>query len=264
MDDAGQRDRGISLSDAIYEAYERRLLAEVKKGKVPTHVAVIMDGNRRFAHDLGVETGEGYMRGRERLEKLMEWCIEIGVRVITVYAFSTENMRRPREETERLMDLFAENFRKAGDDERVHKYRIRIRAIGQRSLLPEHVRQAIAYAEERTRDYDSYHYNVAVAYGGRQEIITAIREIAKDIRSGTLTPEDITEDLLSSKMYTKDLPDPDLIIRTSGEERISNFLLWQVAYSELYFCDVYWPGFRKIDLLRAIRSYQKRMRRMGR
>lgn len=253
-----------TISDALYDAYERKLLEEVRKGNIPTHVAVIMDGNRRFARELGLDTEEGYLKGRERLEKLLEWCIELGIRVITVYAFSTENLKnRPRNEVDRLMELFAENFRKAADDPRVHEHRIRIRALGQVSLLPEGVQEAIRYAEEKTKGYTSFLYNIAIAYGGRQEIISAIRSIAEDILAGKVKTEEITEELLASYLYTRDLPDPDLIIRTSGEERISNFLLWQAAYSELYFCDVYWPGFRKIDFLRAIRSYQMRSRKYG-
>jgi len=253
-----------SISDAMYDAYERRLLSEVKAGRIPTHIAVIMDGNRRFAHQLGLDTQEGYLKGREKLEKLMEWCVELGIKVITVYAFSTENlMNRPREEVDRLMRLFEENFRKAADDPRVHEHKVRIRALGQQNLLPSEVQDAIRYAEERTKGYDKHFYNIAVAYGGREEIVSAIRKIADDVLGNKVKRDDITEQLISSYLYTKDLPDPDLIIRTSGEERISNFLLWQVAYSELYFCDVYWPGFRKIDLLRAIRSFQMRHRKYG-
>ncbi|MGB9636893.1 MAG: polyprenyl diphosphate synthase, partial [Thermoplasmata archaeon] len=189
--------------------------------------------------------------------------LEIGLRVLTVYAFSTENFTRSSEEVMLLIKLFEENFRKLGDDERVHKYKIRVRVIGKRELLPQSLISAIEYAEEKTKDYNEYFFNLAVAYGGRQEIIDAIKEIAKDVKEGKLKIEDISEELVSSKLYTKDLPDPDLILRTSGEERISNFLLWQIAYSELYFVDVYWPGFRKIDLLRAIRAYQMRQRRFG-
>ena len=161
------------------------------------------------------------------------------------------------------MDLFEESFRNAGDDPRVHENRVRIRAIGHRELLPDKVIKAIEYAESRTRDYSDFNYNLAVAYGGRQELVRSMEKIGKKIKDGELNPEEIDADLISSNLYTSGLPDPDLILRTSGEERISNFLLWQLAYSELYFADVYWPDMRKIDFLRAIRSFQKRKRRLG-
>lgn len=161
------------------------------------------------------------------------------------------------------MRMFIMNFRKLGDDERVHKNRIRVRVLGRRDILPQDLRDAIQYAEEKTKGYDSYFFNIAVGYGGREEIVQAIKGIADAVKSGKLRSEEISEKTFSDFLYTKDMPDPDLILRTSGEERISNFLLWQLAYSELYFSDVYWPGFRKIDFLRAIRSYQQRKRRFG-
>ena len=233
-------------------------------GDLPRHVAIIMDGNRRFAKEIGLgNTLEGHTKGRDKLEEVLEWCLEVGVRILTVYAFSTENITRPTEEIQHLMHLFAENFRRVGDDARVHQHHIKIRVFGDRALLPKEVVEAIEYAEGRTQDYDEYRFNLAVAYGGRQEILTAIRDVVRDAQAGKVQPEDIDEKFFSRRLYTADLPDPDLVLRTSGEERISNFLLWQLAYAELYFVDVYWPGFRKIDFLRAIRSYQMRTRRYG-
>jgi tritrans,polycis-undecaprenyl-diphosphate synthase [geranylgeranyl-diphosphate specific] len=252
------------ISEAAYQAYERKLLREVHKGPIPKHVAIIMDGNRRFARELGLSSTDGHRKGKEKLEEVLEWCLDVGIHVLTVYAFSTENLMRDDGELRDLMLLFAENFRKAGDDERVHKHHIRIRVLGQRHLLPKEVQEAIEYAESRTKDYDDYFFNLAVAYGGRQEIVDAIRRVVMDAKEGKISVEDIDEGLFSRHLYTGDLPDPDLVLRTSGEERISNFLLWQLAYSELYFVDVYWPGFRKIDFLRAIRSFQMRQRRFGR
>jgi len=252
------------ISDAAYQAYERRLLGQVKHGTIPNHVAIIMDGNRRFAREIGLgNILDGHVKGRDKLEEVLEWCLEVGVRILTVYAFSTENLRRPSTEVQHLMHLFAENFRRVGDDERVHKHRIRITVFGNRDLLPDEVLESIRYAEDRTKDYDAYRFNLAVAYGGREEILDAIRDVVKDAQAGTVTPADIDEKFFSKRLYTADLPDPDLVLRTSGEERISNFLLWQLAYAELYFVDVYWPGFRKIDFLRALRSYQMRQRRYG-
>ncbi len=222
-----------------------------------------MDGNRRFAKQLGLDEGSGHEKGREKLEEMLEWCTDIDIEILTVYAFSTENFKRDSKEVRDLMDLFKENFKKAAQDERVHERKIRIRAIGNIEELPEDVKEAIAYAEERTKDYDEYFFNIAVGYGGREEIVQAIRKVAEEVKRGEIRVEDIDERVLSDRLYTSDFPDPDLILRTSGEERISNFLLWQAAYSELYFTDVYWPGFRKIDFLRAVRSYQDRKRRKG-
>ena len=251
------------LSDAAYQAYETRLLQQVKGGAIPKHVAIIMDGNRRFAAEIGLSSIEGHEKGRMKLEEVLDWCLEVGVRILTLYAFSTENFLRADAEVKHIMASFAENFRRAGDDERVHRHRIRVRAFGRRELLPKEVQDAIAYAEEKTKGYSDYQLNLAVAYGGRQEIVDAIRDVVRDAKAGKVDVEDIDESFFSRRLYTGDLPDPDLVLRTSGEERISNFLLWQLAYAELYFVDVYWPGFRKIDFLRAIRSYQMRRRRYG-
>ncbi len=252
------------ISEAAYQAYERKLLRETLQGPIPKHLAVIMDGNRRFARELGLSSSDGHRKGREKLEEVLEWCLDVGIRILTVYAFSTENLRRNDAEVKELMNLFAENFRRAGDDKRVHEHHIKIKVLGQKHLLPEYVQEAIDYAESRTRDYDQYLFNLGVAYGGRQEIVDAIRQVVKDAQAGKVGIEEIDESFFSKQLYTGDLPDPDLVLRTSGEERLSNFLLWQLAYSELYFVDVYWPGFRKIDFLRAIRSYQMRQRRYGR
>ena len=165
--------------------------------------------------------------------------------------------------TSDLMDLFEDNFIKLADDDRVHRYGIKVKVLGQRELIPANVLEAIEVAEEKTKDYSDHYYNIALAYGSRQEIIHAIKQIAQKVKDGEMEIEDICEDTVSTYLYTADFPDPDLVLRTSGEERVSNFLLWQLAYSELYFTDVYWPGFRKIDFLRAIRSYQLRQRRFG-
>ncbi len=193
----------------------------------------------------------------------MEWCLDLGIKVLTVYAFSTENLNREQSEIDYLMHIFEENFNKLADDERIHKYGIRLTVLGQRELLPENVQRAIRFAEEKTAPYSNYYYNIAIAYGSRQEIIQAIKGIAQAVKDDKLTVDQIDEDVVTRFLYTADFPDPDLVLRTSGEERVSNFLLWQLAYSELYFTDVYWPGFRKVDFLRAIRSYQMRQRRFG-
>jgi len=256
-------DLSKAISSTAYSTYEKRLLKEVMSRPVPHHVAIIMDGNRRYASEFGMLISEGHEKGREKLEQILEWCMEIGVKMLTVYAFSTENVTRDKEEVDNLMRMFADNFRRLAEEERVHKHKIRVRVLGQKEMLPKDVQKAISAAEEKTKDYDKYFFNLAVAYGGREEIVQAIRKIAGEVQSGKLSVDEITEKTFTDYLYTKDMPDPDLILRTSGEERISNFLLWQLAYSELYFSDVYWPGFRKIDFLRAVRAYQLRKRRFG-
>ena len=248
----------------VYKIYEKRLERQIRKGVVPTHLAVIMDGNRRYAEDLGILPHEGHIEGKSTLENLSDWCRNLDRKHLTVYAFSLENFDRDEKELGPLMDLFEESFRNAGDDPRVHSNKVRVRAIGHREMLPEKVVEAIEYAESKTKDYSDFNYNLAVAYGGRQELVRSMEKIAKKVKKGEIEPSDIDAQLISSNLYTSGLPDPDLILRTSGEERISNFLLWQLAYSELYFADVFWPDMRKIDFLRAIRSFQKRKRRLGR
>ena len=222
-----------------------------------------MDGNRRFAaaHDLLIP--EGHDRGKQKLEDLLDWCLEVGIRVLTVYGLSTENLHRDPAEVEALMSLFERAFREVALDARVHRHHIRVRAIGRRELLPERVRSAIEQAERTTEGYSDYIFNIAIAYGGREEILEAIRALAREVASGRLRPEAIDGNTVARHLYTSDLPDPDLIFRTSGEERVSNFLLWQSAYSELYFSDVLWPGLTHIEFLRAIRAYQMRRRRYG-
>jgi tritrans,polycis-undecaprenyl-diphosphate synthase [geranylgeranyl-diphosphate specific] len=256
------------LTDIIkgqaYGQYELKLEREVRQGKIPKHVAVIMDGNRRYAEEtLHADAKQGHMKGKDKLEELLEWCMEIGVKVLTVYAFSTENFSRKEDEVGFLMDLLEKSLYLFADDERIHKNRVKLKVIGDISMIPDSVAEAVRYAEKKTSEYSDFHLNMAIAYSGRQEIKDAIRSIAKKIKTGEIEIEDIDETLISGHMYSPGVPDPDLVLRTSGELRVSNFLLWQLAYSELYFSDVYWPGFRKMDFLRAIRSYQQRSRRFG-
>ncbi|MGA9840332.1 MAG: polyprenyl diphosphate synthase [Thermoplasmata archaeon] len=222
-----------------------------------------MDGNRRFAGARGMGVQDGHQAGRDTLEELLDWCLDVQVRILTVYALSTENFTRPPEELAGLMDLFDRALRDIATDPRVHHNQIRVRVIGNRTALPARVQEAIDIAENATRDYTAYQYNVALAYGGRDEIVHAIRALAREVRDQGLDPDTIDSETVARHLYTKDLPDPDLIFRTSGEERISNFLLWQSAYSELYFSDVMWPGLTRLDFLRAIRAFQLRRRRYG-
>ncbi|HUL38913.1 MAG TPA: polyprenyl diphosphate synthase, partial [Methanomassiliicoccales archaeon] len=193
----------------------------MQEDRVPRHIAIIMDGNRRFAREFGLRPEEGHMKGKDKLEEVMEWCLDLGIKVLTVYAFSTENLNREPSEVEYLMHIFEENFNKLADDERIHKYGIRLTVLGQRELLPEKVQKAIEFAEEKTSSYSNYFYNIAIAYGSRQEIIQAIKGIAQSVKDGKLNVDQIDEDVVTKYLYTADFPDPDLILRTSGEERVS-------------------------------------------
>jgi tritrans,polycis-undecaprenyl-diphosphate synthase [geranylgeranyl-diphosphate specific] len=251
------------VGDTLRDLTERRLFELIRSEPVPNHLAIIMDGNRRFATEQGMGIKDGHAAGRDTLESLLNWCLELEIRILTVYALSTENLGRPAEEVAGLMDLFDRALRDIATDARVHRHEIRVRVIGNRAALPARVREAIDIAERATEGYSKYRYNVALAYGGRDEIVEAIRALAREVRDAGLDPDAIDSDAVSRHLYTRDLPDPDLIFRTSGEERISNFLLWQSAYSELYFSDVLWPGLTRLEFLRAIRAFQMRRRRYG-
>jgi tritrans,polycis-undecaprenyl-diphosphate synthase [geranylgeranyl-diphosphate specific] len=253
------------ISDPVYSVYQSRIEKEVRGHEMPQHIAVIMDGNRRYAREvLGTDdTNKGHELGKSKLREVLDWCIDLGIRYLTVYAFSMENFNRDDSEVDYLMDILAEALTEFANDDRIHLHKVSIRVIGDCSLLPEHVVKAIDFALEKTKGYDDYHLNLAIAYSGRNDITNAVRGIAKDVVDGKLGIDDIDENVFGKYVSTFGLPDPDLVMRTSGEVRISNFLLWQMAYSELYFIDVYWPGFRYIDLLRAIRTYQQRHRRYG-
>lgn len=226
---------------------------------------VILDGNRRWASTRDMIPWEGHREGAEKVKNFLEWCLDIGINTITLYGFSIENFNRSKKEVEQLMKLYEEHLVEVLRSDVIHKNKVRISAIGRINLLPNKLRKLISEVEASTKDYDQFYLNIALAYGGRAEIVDATKEIAVKVKTGELIPEDIDEDLFEEHLYTSYLPqqDPDLIIRTSGESRLSNFLIWQSAYSELFLVDVYWPDFREIDLERAIRSYQSRHRRYG-
>jgi tritrans,polycis-undecaprenyl-diphosphate synthase [geranylgeranyl-diphosphate specific] len=248
-----------------YKLYEKWLWHQVKNNVKPEHIAIILDGNRRWASEKDLNPWYGHKEGAEKVEKLLEWCLKLNVKSITLYAFSTENFRRPQKEVEEIMRIASEKLQKIVTDERIHKNKIRVKIIGRTNLLPENLQKIIADVERATQNYDKHFLNIAFAYGGRAEIVDAARKIAEKVRKKELAPEDVNEELFEKHLYTSHMSkqDPDLIIRTSGEERLSGFLLWQSAYSELCFLDVYWPDFRVIDLLRAVRTFQKRKRRFG-
>ncbi len=249
----------------IYKVYEKWLQFQVKNGNKPEHIAIILDGNRRWATEQSLNPWMGHHFGAGKVEDLLYWCLDLKVKSITLYAFSTENFVRAPQEVEQIMQIAGEKLREIITDERIHKNKIRVKVIGRVGSLPKSLQELVREAEEATKDYDEHFLNVALAYGGRAEIVDAAKKIAKEVEKGKLKPDAIDEQLFETHLYTAYLPkqDPDLIIRTSGEERLSGFLLWQSAYSELCFLDVYWPDFRRIDLLRAVRTFQKRKRRFG-
>ncbi len=251
------------ISKKINEFRDLKLLEQIKNNEVPKHVAIIMDGNRRFATELGLPPDAGHLFGRDKLEEVLEWCFDLRIKNLTVYAFSTENFDRDNNEVKTLMTLCRNELEKASKDSRIHKNKVKIRVIGRLDLLPENISKSAQIVMDKTKDYNNYSLNIAIAYGGREEIIQAIQKIASDVKENKLKIEDIKESIVSKYLYTNGLPVPDLILRTSGEERISNFLLWQLAYSELYFSDVYWPAFQKRDFLKAIKTCQQRKRRFG-
>jgi len=250
----------------VYKLYEKWLWRQIKDGEMPSHVGVILDGNRRWARSRGLPPWSGHEEGAKRVEELLKWCIEAGIKTLTIYVFSTENFQRPREEVDAIMRLAKKYIKRAIESEEIHKHKVRVKAIGRLELLPEDLREVIGELEKATEKYNDHYLNIAIAYGGRSEIIDAVKRIAEKVKMGELEVEEINEEVFEKHLYTSHLPNPypDLIIRTSGEERLSGFLLWQCAYSELIFLDVYWPDFRKIDFWRAIRIYQKRERRYGR
>ena len=248
------------LRRPLDRAYERLLSSELDE--TPDHVAVIQDGNRRYASQQGDDPTEGHRAGAETTESLIEWCDDLDIQELTLYAFSTENFERPPEEREALFDLIERKLREFADHERVHESEVRIRAIGEVAELPERVREAAAYADRRTRSYDRFHLNVALAYGGRRELLGAARRVAEAVAAGECEPGDVDVGTVEDALYDGPTRDVDLIVRTGGDERTSNFLPWQANGNEaaVYFCTPYWPEFRKIDFLRGIRTYQHRQR----
>jgi len=250
----------------VYKIYEKYLEHQISKKEKPKHIGLILDGNRRWAREKSLPTKLGHYFGAENAKNLLDWCYKLGIESVTVFAFSTENFNRPKEEVDELFAIMEEKLRELLQDERIHKYRVRVKGIGKMDLLPQSIRSLLSDIERNTADYDQHFLNIALAYGGRSEIVDAVKKICEEVKAGRLDPSTISAETIERHLYTSHLPhpDPDLIIRTSGEERLSGFLLWQSAYSELVFLDIFWPEFRKIDLMRAIRIYQQRDRRFGR
>lgn len=253
----------MGLSDLLYGVYERRVQRNLDQRRMPGHVAVMLDGNRRWARAFGAETSSGYLAGAQKAREFLGWCDEVGVRVVTLFLLSTDNLHRPAAQLTPLLGIIEQlvaELAKAG--------RWRIHPVGALDVLPDRTTRVLKEAADETRDLDGMLVNVAVGYGGRREIADAVRSLLHEHASrGTpieRLAEVITVEHIAEHLYTKGQPDPDLVIRTSGEQRLSGFLLWQSANSEFYFCEALWPDFRRVDFLRAVRSYGERERRFGR
>ncbi|MCF2528187.1 isoprenyl transferase [Yinghuangia soli] len=252
----------MSLRDLAYGAYGRRIEASLDRTDIPRHVGVILDGNRRWAKAYGEETAEGHRKGADKIHELLGWCEEVGVEVVTLWLLSTDNLNRPPDELTDLMEIIENAVRDLAATRRW-----RVHPVGALDLLPEHTSRVLKESEAATADIDGVLVNVAVGYGGRREIADAVRSLLQEHAGRGTSIEELAEVLdvehISEHLYTRGQPDPDLVIRTSGEQRLSGFLLWQSAHSEFYFCEAFWPDFRKVDFLRALRDYAARNRRYG-
>jgi undecaprenyl diphosphate synthase len=232
-----------------------------KRPSIPEHVAIIMDGNGRWAQGRGLPRLKGHERGAESVRAVLRACREVGVKYLTLYAFSSENWVRPRAEVEGLMALLRRFLRK--EEEELHKNDVRLRAIGRLDDLPAAVRRELQRVIESTKDNTTATLTLALSYGGRAELTDAVKAIAGEVAAGRISPDSINEKTIARYLYAPDIPDPDMMIRTSGEMRISNFLLWQLSYAEIYVTDVLWPDFREAQFKEAIEAYKKRHRRFG-
>lgn len=256
------------IAPIFYRLYQQRLLRKVRSQPMPQHIGLILDGNRRYGRLKHLTEPQSiYTNGADKLDDLLDWCVELAIPAITLWVFSTENLHRAPEEVSGLLAAIEVKLRRLTDDPLIHQQRVRVRAVGRTELLPASTQQAVHAAESATANYDGLHLTLAAAYGGREEITDAMQALLREPQycnqpAGEVATQ-VTPEMLGRYMYAPDLPDLDLIIRTSGEIRLSGFLLWQSAYSEFYFTDVFWPAFRRIDFLRAVRAYQQRQRRFG-
>jgi len=246
----------------LYPVYESRVVRHLPADRVPRHVGVMLDGNRRWAKQMGADTADGHRAGAANIVPLLTWCEEVGVEVVTLWLLSTDNLNRPVAELEPLLNII-----RGVIEELSAERRWRIHPVGALDLLPEMLSHDLKAAEEATRDLDGLLVNIAVGYGGRREIADAVRSLLLEHAEKGTSLEELAEVIdvehIAEHLYTKGQPDPDLVIRTSGEQRLGGFLLWQSAQSEFYFCEAYWPDFRRVDFLRAIRAYAARERRFG-
>lgn len=249
----------------FYRLYERKLESQIKQDRLPEHVAIILDGNRRWAKYHFLANKGAHAIGADKAEQLLTWIYDLRIKITTLYVLSIENLERDKKELNDIFELLGLKLEKLYTDSRIHERQMKIKAIGNIEALPKSIKEILFKLEKETNHYDLTFLNIAIAYGGQQELVEAIRKIAYDVEKKELQISDINEQSIDSYLYTSHLPqpEPDLILRTSGEKRLSGFLLWQSAYSELVFMDVFWPEFRKIDLMRAIRTFQRRRRRYG-
>ena len=257
-----------TLFAPLYGLYEQRLLRHIRARPAPTHIGLILDGNRRYGRQHKLSgPADAYMAGADKLDDLLQWCIEAGVPAITVWVFSTDNKKRPLKEVDGIFAAVEKKVEALALDPQVHKRHIRVRAVGRTELLPPSTLQCLKAAEAATAGYGGLQLTIAAGYGGREEIVDAVRGFLNEqlVRGAGLKDaiDLVTPEAIGRSLYAPDLPDPDLIIRTSGEIRLSGFLLWQSVSSEFYFTDVHWPAFRRIDFLRALRAFQQRQRRYG-
>ena len=249
----------------FYRFYERKLESQIKQDRLPEHVAIILDGNRRWAKYHFLANKGAHALGADKAEQLLTWIYDLRIKITTLYVLSIENLDRDKKELDDIFELLGIKLEKLYNDSRIHERQMKIKAIGNIDALPKSLKEILSKLEKETDRYDTTFLNIAIAYGGQQELVEAIRKIAYDVEKKELQISDINGQSIDSYLYTSHLPqpEPDLILRTSGEKRLSGFLLWQSAYSELVFMDVFWPEFRKIDLMRAIRTFQRRRRRYG-
>lgn len=257
------------LKQPLYSLYEHRLLRQLREGELPRHVGIILDGNRRFGRRRQIaDPHELYAMGAAKLDDVLNWCCALGIPAVTLWVCSTRNLQRPAQEVSGILSAIQDKLAALATDPLLHQHRVRVRAAGRLNLLTASLRATIQTAELVTKDHDALVLTIAVAYDGREELVDALRSILRSKLSETqdlsAAIDGISAETIAQHLYVPDLPDPDLIIRTSGELRLSGFLLWQSAYSELYFTEIDWPEFRKIDFLRAVRAYQNRKRRFGR
>ncbi|NON61585.1 polyprenyl diphosphate synthase [Acidianus sp. RZ1] len=252
------------LMTPLYFFYEKILWNQIKNGPMPNHVGIIPDGNRRWAKSNNSSVSEAYLQGYKKLKEVLIWLAELGVKNVTVFALSTENCdKRTKYELEAILNYIKKGIDDLLNEEYVYKYQVKVRTIGKVEKLSDGLRLSISNVVEKTSSFNKRRLTLAICYGGRQEILDAVSKLMDDYKKGSVKDLVLDEEVLKKYFYDSELEDIDLVIRTSGEMRISNFLLWHLAYSELFFCEVYWPEFRKIDLWRAIRSYQRRKRNYG-
>jgi short-chain Z-isoprenyl diphosphate synthase len=254
--------RSVALRDAIYGAYERRIAASLRHDRIPDHIGVILDGNRRWARLFGERASDGHRAGARKVTEFLGWCDDVGVGIVTLWMLSTDNLARPADQLDPLLRIIEDTVIDLAEDGRW-----RVHPVGALDLLPERTAQVLKHAAESTADSSGLTVNVAVGYGGRREIADAVRSLLAEQAARGISLEELAEVLdvehIAEHLYTRGQPDPDLVIRTSGEQRLSGFLLWQSAHSEFYFCEAYWPDFRRVDFLRALRDYAARERRFG-